>query len=68
MGWGSDGSASGQARPRRLTDEERAHLRREMVDLYVTIARDLAQPALIRMQAARHLLERIDDPFLDLLF
>ena len=48
--------ASGRAR---MTPDERASLRAEMVALYVAIARDVAQPPLVRMQAAAHLLERI---------
>ncbi|NNM98721.1 MAG: hypothetical protein HKL91_02850 [Candidatus Eremiobacteraeota bacterium] len=46
-----------------MTGDERADLRREMLALYVTIARDPGQPTLIRMQAARHLIERLDNPF-----
>jgi hypothetical protein len=46
-----------------MTADERARLRAEIVALYLAIARDPAQPGLIRMQAARHLLERIDNPF-----
>ncbi len=46
-----------------MTSEERVHLRHEITELYLAIARDLAQPAMLRMQDARHLLERIDNPF-----
>ncbi len=51
-----------------MTAEERAILSQEMIQLYLTIARDPAQPALIRMQAARHLTDRIDNPFFELHF
>ena len=67
MGWGGDSRASAQTRSRPMTAAERARLRREMIELYLSIARDAAQPALLRMQAARHLLERVDDPFSDML-
>lgn len=62
-GWGGESRASGQARPRPMTPEERAGLRHEMIELYLEIARDAAQPALIRLSAAGKLLERLDDPF-----
>ncbi len=67
MGWGGESRASGQARAGRMTAEERASLREEMIDLYLAIIRDPAQTATIRMAAANHLLERLDNPFLDLL-
>lgn|GEM_PF-3853290 len=63
MGWGGESRASGKGRGRPMTGDERADLRREMLALYVTIARDPGQPTLIRMQAARHLIERLDNPF-----
>ncbi len=67
MGWGGGRSrASGLAQTRRMTAEERARLRHEMMELYLAIVRDPAQPAMLRMQAARHLLERIDNPFSDM--
>ncbi|MHB8201950.1 MAG: hypothetical protein ACYDD9_14200 [Acidithiobacillus sp.] len=63
MGWGGESRASGKGRGRPVIGEERADLRREMLNIYLAIARDPAQPALIRMQAARHLIERLDNPF-----
>ena len=63
MGWGGESRASGKARPRPRTAEERDDLRREMIELYLAIARDPTQPALLRMQAADHLLDRVDNPF-----
>lgn len=66
MGWGGESRDSSRARPRPMTANERARLRREMVELYLALARDPAQPGLIRLQAAHHLIERIDNPFDDL--
>jgi hypothetical protein len=62
-GWGGPSRASGQARACPMTADERDSLRREMVGLYVEIARDPEQSAMVRMAAAEHLLERLDNPF-----
>jgi hypothetical protein len=39
-----------------------------MIELYLVIARNPAQPAMLRMQAACHLLDRVDNPFSDMPF
>ena len=49
-----------------MTDDERASLRHELIGIYFTIARDSAQHPALRMQAASHLLEHVDNPFCDL--
>ena len=66
MGWGGESQASCRGPTRAITTDERAILRQEMMELCLSIVRDPAQPAMVRMQAARHLLERIDNPFSDI--
>lgn len=62
MGWGGPSRRSGGAlRP--MTSDERARLRQELIKLYFEIARDPKQHPAMRMQAAQHLLERLDNPF-----
>ena len=63
MGWGGPSQGGSQARARPMTTDERDRLRHEMVDLYLGIARDSTQSAMMRLQAARHLLERLDNLF-----
>ena len=63
MGWGGESRASGKGRGRPMTGDERADLRQEMVEVYLAIARDSTQPSVVRMAAAGHLLERLDNPF-----
>jgi len=66
MGWGGQSRNSNRTPLRRMTDDERASLRHELIGIYFTIARDSAQHPALRMQAASHLLEHVDNPFCDL--
>lgn len=50
MGWGGESRAIGLAQNRRMTTDERATLRHEMIEIYLSIVRDLEQPAMVRMQ------------------
>lgn len=69
-GWGGDvqsrSSGTGLTREQRRARD--AAWRNEMIGIYLSIARDPAQHPALRLQAARHLLARLDNPFLDLLY
>lgn len=61
MGWGG-APRRDTVRPK-LTAEDRSALRREMQEIYLAIARDPAQPPMVRMAAAARVEERVADPF-----
>lgn len=56
MGWGRLVPASGMPKTR----EQREAITAEMLALYAAFARDESQTALVRMQAAKHLVEYLD--------
>ncbi len=67
MGCCGEGKDGQQRAARPITAEERASLRQELTGIYLAIARDPKQHPALRMQAANHLLERLENSYRDVI-